>query len=192
MKHYKDWASSISYTILLLYSYGLQEVLEVVHLANRFNFTLLKEAIGIQLADRISLKNVLELLVHADFSHVPELHEKCLQFVDQNAEEILKSDAFLSLPAHNLQCVISRDTFLVPEVSIFQAVLKWKEHNSSVSEEVKSEVLQCIRLSEVSPQEIFQVVEPSGMFDESKLFQAVRVQMKSVLKQMHPRGKTGL
>ncbi len=170
----------------------MQDVLEVVRLADRFNFTLLKEAIGIQLADRISLKNVLELLVHADFCHLLELHEKCLQFVDQNAEEILKSDAFPSLPAHNLQCVISRDTFLVPEVSIFQAVLKWKGRNSSVSAEVKSEVLQCIRLSEVSPQELFQVVEPSGAFDGSKILQAIRVQTMPDLKQMHPRGKRGL
>ncbi len=177
---------------LASYPYLLQVILEVVSLADRFTFTPLKEAIGVQLGDRISASNVLELMVHADYSHLPDLHEQCLQFIDQNAEEVLGSEAFLSLPAHNLQSVISRDTFLVPEVAIFQAVLRWKEHNSGTSGEGLLQVLQCIRLSEISPPEIFGVVEPSGLFDDSKVLRAVRVQTKPELKEMQPRGKKGL
>ncbi len=163
----------------------------MVSLADRFTFTPLKEAIGVQLGDRISASNVLELMVHADYSHLPELHEQCLQFIDQNAEAVLGSEAFLSLPAHNLQSVISRDTFLAPEVAIFQAVLRWKEHNSGTSGEGLSQVLRCIRLSEISQGEIFDVVEPSGLFHQSEILQAIRAQTKLTLKQFHPRGKRG-
>ena len=171
---------------LLLY----QEVLEVVALADRFSFVLLKEALGEQLSRHISQTSVLELLVHADMCHLLQLRKKCLKFIDNNADLMLKSDAFLLLPEDSLACIISRDTFIAPEVSVFRAVLRWKEHNKQSVEEM-GDILKCVRLSEISPQELFEVVEPCSLFDEPSILKAIRVQMKPDLEQMQPRGKYG-
>ena len=159
-------------------------------LADRYSFVLLKEALGEQLSRHIGETNVLEVFVHADMCHLPQLQEKCLKFVDGNADRVLKSNAFLSLPEDNLKDVISRDTFIAPEVSVFQAVLQWKEHNKQSRKEME-EILKCVRLSEISPQDLFAVVEPCNLFQEPSILRAIRIQVKPELEQMQPRGKKG-
>ena len=128
--------------------------------------------------------------MHADMCHLPLLQEKCLKFVDGNAERVLKSNAFLSLPEDNLKDIISRDTFIAPEVSVFRAVLQWKEHNKQSRKEME-EILKCVRLSEISPQDLFAVVEPFNLFQEPSILRAIRIQVKPELEQMQPRGKKG-
>ena len=167
-----------------------QEVLEVVALADRFSFVLLKEALGEQLSRYISQSSVLELLVHADMCHLSQLQKKCLKFIDNNADLVLKSDAFLLLPEDSLTCILSRDTFIAPEVSVFRAVLQWKEHNKQSLEKI-GDILKCVRLSEISPRELFEVVEPCNLFSEPSILKAIRVQMLPDWEQMLPRGKKG-
>ena len=168
----------------------IQEVFKIVGEADRFSFTRLKDAIGEQLAERVDQKNILQILVYADLYHLPKLNESCLCFVDGHAKEILNSQAFLSLPQHNVQSIISRDSFIVSEVCIFQAVLRWKKHNSKTREEI-SGILQCVRLSEIPPKVLFAIVEPCALFEEHCILGAIRVQMKPDLEQMRPRCKKG-
>ena len=54
-----------------------------------------------------------------------------------------------------------------------------------------ADILQCVRLSEIPPEQLFAVVEPSGLFGGNTILDAIRVQMKPELEQMQPRGKKG-
>ena len=159
-------------------------------MADRFGFTLLKMAIGAQLSKHVNKDNVFEMLVHADLCAMSELHQKCLKFCDKNASSVLESDGFLSLPENSLKSILSRDTFDVPEVSIFEALLKWKEHNSCGREEM-GELLDCVRLTRITPQELFQSIEPHALFTELQILTAIRTQTKPQLEQMKPRGRKG-
>ena len=153
---------------------------------------LLKTSIGSYLSTKLSATNATELLVYSDLYSIEELHDKCLAYFDKNAIDFLRSDGLLSLPELSLKSVVSRDSFYVPEVSIFQAVVGWMEHNGLVAGEGLPEVLKCIRLSEMSPQDIFEVVEPRQLFSEPQLLSAVRAQVKQEFQHMKPRGKKGL
>ena len=73
-------------------------MLEIVRLADRFSFTLLKDAMGDQLVGRVNCDNVLQILIYADLYHLPRLQNHCLSFIDKNAAKVLESEAFLSLP----------------------------------------------------------------------------------------------
>ena len=148
----------------------------MVEVADRFRFVGLKEALGEKLSCHISLDTVLLLLFSSEKYHLPELEKMCWKFVEDesNAVRILSSPTFLDLPEHALISLISRDGLIVAEMDIFQAVLRWKERNGKSPEEM-AEVVKCIRLSEFStPNEIFAEVEPTGLFEASSLFSAVR------------------
>ena len=73
-------------------------MLEVIRLADRFDFTLLKDALGDYLMGRTNNTNVLQILVNANLYHLSKLYNHCLGCIDTNAAMILESEALLSLP----------------------------------------------------------------------------------------------
>ena len=167
-----------------------QRVLELATLADRFGLIHLKTAIAAKLESRVSVNNVLQLLVYADLHDLRNLHLRCLHYCDQHPAPILKSGNFSSLPEDALKSILSRDTLDVAELSVFEALLQWKEHNQRNTEEMK-EVLECIHLTRFSPQELFERVEPMGLFTKDEIFTALRAQSMPQLHLLRPRGKKG-
>lgn len=163
--------------------------------ADRFGFVSLKEALGDQLSqNHISLDTVLILLVHSDIYHLQQLHTHCLEFIKNKTHttQVLRHASLLSLPEQSLIAMISRDTLVVPEIEVFKAVQRWKEHNNKSVEEI-GELLKCVRLSEFSSAEqIFTEVEPTGLIESKTILSGVRVLCKPCIGEMRPRGKKGL
>ena len=83
--------------------------------------------------------------------------------------------------------ILSRDSLCVPETQIFQTVVRWKERNEVNEEEMKG-ILDCVRLTELPPQVIFNEIEASGLFESSHIMQALRAQIKPDIELMKPRG----
>ena len=162
--------------------------------ADRFGFIALKEALGDQLSQHhVSLDTVLLLLVHSDIYHLQQLHKACLEFVENksNTSRVLKHSSVLGLPEESLIGIISRDTLMVPEIEVFEAIRKWKEHNDKNIEEI-GKLLDCVRLSEFSSAEqIFKEVEPTGLLDAKTILTGVRVLCKPCVTEMNPRGRKG-
>ena len=79
---------------------------------------------------------------------------------------------------------------MAPELAIFQAVVRWKEHNERSVEEL-ARVLEHVRLGEFSPQEIFNEVEPTKLFSQESILTAVRLQYRPNVTATHPRGRKG-
>ena len=158
-------------------------------LSDRFGFELLKDTLGEKLtwSNFISTENVLLLLTYADMYQATRLLEKCCTFVDSHAIRILCSDAILTVNDRLLMLILSRDSLCVPETQIFQTVVRWKERNE-VNEEVMKGILDCVRLTELTPQVLFSEIEASGLFESGHIMQALRVQMKPDIELMKPRG----
>ena len=167
--------------------------MEVAVVADRFSFVDIKSSLGEQASKYISYDTVLPLLVHSDAHHTPELHKKCLEFIEaeQNTCKVLVSPSFLDLPEGNLISLISRDTFVAPELAIFRAVLHWKKHNQRSVEEM-AEVVKCIRFGRfLSARVMFTEIEPTELFSEASILMGLRVLCKPILEEMQPRGKVG-
>jgi len=111
-------------------------------------------------------------------------------FIDSNAVDVITSPTLLLLPKKNLKGLISRDSFLVEEIRVFRAVRKWMDCNS-VGRGEASELLECVRLTEISPEELEEEVRPSGLYDDDLVAKAIEVRKKAALQCMSPRGKRG-
>ena len=171
-----------------------QAMLEVTSVADRFGFVALKQALGDQFSqNHISLDTVLLLLVHSDMYHLPQLHKGCLAFIEDKSHttDVLNHDSLLDLPEESLIGIISRDTFVAPEIEIFEAVKRWKQRNDKGVKEM-AKVLKCVRLSEFSSaKQVFEDVEPTGLLDEKSILAAARVLCKPSVTEMQPRGRKG-
>ena len=126
---------------------------------------------------------------YADIYNAETLRTRCTYFVDENARRVLKSQTMMILPKEHLKSILSRDSFLVNEMEIFEAVLKWKDYNKFEVEEME-DVLKCIRLTEISPEELGTVVNSSGMYSESTIREAIEQSQSSYVIKT-PRGRLG-
>ena len=146
--------------------------------------------LGEHTAKYVSEDTFLRLFVYSDVHDLPDMKKKCFEFTETNTREVLKSPSFLKLPEEYLVSLISSDRFVASEYDILQAVLKWKEYNEKSVEEME-EITKCIRLSRFSTQEIFTKVQPTGLFNEARLFAGIQVLWKPILSEMQPRGRIG-
>ena len=159
----------------------------MLKLSDQFGFELLKDTLGDKLITEINMENILQLLAYADLYQVTGLLNECCAFIDQCAEDVLLSDSILSVSDHVLLLILSRDSLCVPEILIFQTVVRWKESNKVNKEEMK-EVLDCVRLTEISPRNLFGEVEKSCLFESERIMRALKTQNLLDFELMRPRG----
>ncbi len=53
------------------------------------------------------------------------IEQRCLELIDENGTESLKSDGFKSLKHETLKMIISRDTLNIKEADLWLAALEW-------------------------------------------------------------------
>ena len=159
----------------------------MLKLSDQFGFESLKNALGIKLTDAINTHNVLQLLSYADLYQVTHLLENCCAFVDKHAENVLNSDDIASINDHALTRILSRDSLCVPEIQIFQTVLRWRE-KGDVTDEAMKRVLSCVRLSQIPPRVLLDEVEASSLFKQENIIQALKAQILPDFELMKPRG----
>ncbi|XP_037935016.1 BTB/POZ domain-containing protein 9 [Teleopsis dalmanni] len=153
-----------------------ETILDILGLANQYGFTELEYAISDFLRRHLSLFNACAILDAARLYNLDKLTEVVLQFMDRNAEEIIKCESFKSLSKEALQEMLVRDSFFVPEVNIFQAVSKWCEHNTNVNFE---SVVSLVRLPLMNLEQLLHVVRPTGILPAEKLLDAIDEQATS-------------
>jgi hypothetical protein len=170
-----------------------QDILDVVYAADYMDFNELKSIVGETIMKNIDTDTALQLYVFGHGNDLLKEHDvvgSCLKYIesDSNTRNILKSEEFLELPEEHLIALISRDTFVAPEAEILRAVCRWREHNEKDMEEME-DVAECIRLSRFRVEEIFTVVEPTGLFSEKLMLDGVRALTMTDLSISRPRGR---
>ena len=93
---------------IIFYTLQLQEeiLFEVLGLAHRYGFVELEEAISFYLEGILDNNNVCLIFDLASMFSLQSLCENCLRYMDRNAQEIIKTDAFqgLSVVSRNVLC----------------------------------------------------------------------------------------
>ena len=55
------------------------------------------------------------------------IEEKCLDVVDNLAEDVLKSDEFSEITLSTVERILNRDTLNAGEVDVYKACIRWAE-----------------------------------------------------------------
>ncbi|XP_053374262.1 BTB/POZ domain-containing protein 6-like isoform X2 [Mercenaria mercenaria] len=97
----------------------------LLYSAKKYETNRLTEKCKDYLNTKLSIDNVCVILQHAYKFDESELEEKCLEFVFENGENVLKSDGFSSLPKEVLQKIIESDNLNADDLSIYDACKRW-------------------------------------------------------------------
>ncbi|XP_028408252.1 BTB/POZ domain-containing protein 6-B-like [Dendronephthya gigantea] len=103
----------------------------VVYLSKKYNVPALTEYVKCRLARDMDPGNVLSVLDLAIHFEESDLEEKCWQVIEWRTCEVIASKNFNNVSRKTLASLLRRNHLMIPEVELFQAVLKWIDFQCS-------------------------------------------------------------
>ncbi|KAM7440204.1 hypothetical protein ABFA07_010517 [Porites harrisoni] len=157
---------------------------EMLRIAEDLEITDLQLACEQYFMDNLSVDNAAEFLADAlslakgaGAGGMSSLVNKCIGFMEENAEDVIHTEGFLQLPKAAMIRLVSSDQFAVSEEELWRAVLSWAKRSSGVSKptnqwtekdndkirETLSGVIEHIKLLLIDSSVYAEEVEPTGV-----------------------------
>ena len=161
--------------------------LDLLGLANKYDFSPLQQSIMSYLKATLSVSNVCVIYNVAMFYQLRELCHACTAFVDMNATAVMKTEGFLSLSQQALTELVSRDSFFSPELDIYHGVKRWLEANDVSLSEAK-DLLKVVRLQLLPLKDILGDVRQSELYDANVILDAITMMKMEAPIELRQRG----
>lgn len=121
-------------------------VLSTLYVAKKYLVPHLARACVSYLETSLTAKNACVLLSQSRLFEEPDLMQRCWEVIDAQAELALMSEGFSDIDYCTLESILSRETLMIKEFSLFQAALNWStaeclRHDLDPSPENKRKVL---------------------------------------------------
>ena len=100
-------------------------VMQVLYLANKYIVPSLAKTCTEYLGDNLNASNVFFILPHARKFENKDLEDRCWEVIDEQTEEAVTSDEFVSVERSVIESVVKREALNVTEVELFKAVDRW-------------------------------------------------------------------
>ena len=153
-------------------------VVPLLYLAKKYMVAILTEMCVEALRRKINSENVLTILNNAICFDEQELQSACWHFIERYASDVVSAESFNNITLETLMTLVNRDKLDIPEVKLFQAVLKWSEiqceqKNSAPTAENKRSVMgdafYAIKYLSMTQKDFAQHVSKSGLFTAEEL-----------------------
>ena len=106
-------------------------VISVMYLSKKYIVPSLTKHVKAKLVGDIQPGNVLDILEQAIRFQEKDLEKKCWQVIQWRASDIVGSTNFVNIKQTTLASLLKRDPLNIPEINLFQAVMKWIDHQCS-------------------------------------------------------------
>lgn len=159
-----------------LTEFTVQQILEIFQMSHEYNFRSLNETISKHLISILNLDNVCIFYDLANFYEIDELRIACVQFLDHNAEQVLKKESFQSLSKTNLKSILLRESFCANEKNILIAINKWIKANP---EEDGKELYQQIRMNLIDLEQLIELIRPSELLNSDEILDLIYSTVKN-------------
>ena len=101
-------------------------VMQVLYLAKKYMLPSLAEKCSeFLIRECLDASNVFHVLANAQKYEEKDLENHCWEVIDQQADEAVKSDGFMTIEKSVLEELVERDSLNVREVELFKAVDCW-------------------------------------------------------------------
>ena len=153
-------------------------VIPVMYLSKKYIVPSLTEYVKVKLVRDSNAGNVLGILEQAIHFEEKDLETKCWKVIDWRASGVISSANFVNIKQTTLASLLKRNYLNVSEISLFQAVLKWIDHQCSerglelTTENRRSvigDAVYDLRFIGLNQQEFAKYVSKSGLLTTDEL-----------------------
>ena len=159
------------FKIFLLFLYTGQikiepvNVFELIYLANQYDITILVEKCSEMVKSYIDMDNLLTIWNSVLDLNIVPLNISCLDFFIKNFDAIKSNDSTVTAFSTDIvKFIVTNNNTDLPELYIFQFAHQWITLTKPVNEIITS-IINEIRLSLISMQDLVKIVRPTGLID---------------------------
>ena len=123
----------------------------------------------------VNVMRILELAIRRD---LVELVKECWKSIEDNMTEVAKYDGFCCISHETLMCMLKRKNLQIPEIELFQAVLRWADHKCLLNNleatpqnlrNVIGDAIYEIRFLAMTQEEFAQLVSPTRLLSTAEM-----------------------
>ncbi|EGG21374.1 hypothetical protein DFA_01255 [Cavenderia fasciculata] len=133
--------------------------------------------------------DICKVLYAAEKFRMEKIKSLCFDYITQHSMDILLSSPnWHLLSEENVICILRQDSLRVPEVEIFDSLVRWAKKQYSILRDISfqefdemdflkrklQKPLQCIRFASMSPYQLSNHIEPTNLVDSEILFESYR------------------
>ena len=153
-------------------------VVAIMYLAQKYIIPSLNEKCVNFLLENLNPENVLDVLEQATRFDEKELEKRCWKIIVSKTGEVVASDSFNNTSQTTLTKLLKRNKINIPEVKLFQAVLKWIDFQCSCKNleptgenrrSIIGEAIYDFRFSSMSHKEFAEHVSKSGLLTAEEM-----------------------
>ena len=139
----------------------------ILDAARFFNVAAVEDKVAEFVAKSLDNKNFYSILNIAINKKFDQLLEQCITYMYTNANELVRSSGFCSLPAEVVLMLCKSSDLDIKEIDLFLALVDWHSHQSEVSEDVVKAIFQEVRYPLISKDDLYNKVRPTKVADSS-------------------------
>jgi hypothetical protein len=153
-------------------------IVPVMHLAMKYSVPSLAQKCVTELPSVLEPFKVLGVLERAVEYNQIRIVDECWKIVECDTSEVVKSGGFYNISHATLLSLLKRKNLQIPEIELFQAVLRWADcqclkQNLEVSPEnqrfVIGDAIYEIRFLAMTQEEFAQLVSPTRLLSTSEM-----------------------
>ncbi|XP_058487391.1 kelch-like protein 10 [Solea solea] len=123
-------------------------VQDLMQAADMLSVTAVAEACSDFLCEQISRENCIGMWQYAKFYFYTELRDRAYRYINDHFDEVFPCEEFLYLSMQELSAILGRDDLNVrKEYIVFEAILRWIEHNPEERERHIVDLLSKFRMA---------------------------------------------
>lgn len=169
--------SSFKSMIAFLYtgkiSLSPENVMEILHKSTEYSLQEVRRCCDEYISSNIAPENVCGLYEQGLTYNLPKVVSECYKFICANAYEVFLNDKSTQMSLESMVTIVQSDTLGLSEVQLVHCLVAWgkKKFGESYREDLQP-VIPHLRISTVSPEELYTEIAPTGIFPLEVLYEA--------------------
>ncbi|XP_028394935.1 BTB/POZ domain-containing protein 6-like [Dendronephthya gigantea] len=153
-------------------------IVSVMYLAKKYTVPSLVNKCSKELSSVLEPTEALSILEEAMQYDQMELVEECWEVIESFPNKVIKSAGFSSIRHATLVSLLKRKNLQIPEIELFQAVLKWADYQCAKNNldqtpesrrNVIGDAIHEIRFLAMTQEEFAQIVSPSRLLSTNEM-----------------------
>ena len=147
--------------------------MQVLYLAKKYLLPSLANKCSVYLQENVDVSSVFHVLQHAQKYEDKDLLEHCWKVIENETDEAIKSDDFMTIERPVLEELVQKDLLNVKEVELFRAVDCWAERECKRQGLIAEKIIKGIRFP-VMKQKEFESVLDCGILTQKETCDLVK------------------
>ena len=152
---------------LVLTNQTIDRIIDFMSISKLLELENLSEEISRLLIKELKLENVVLIYEEANRNERIQLKESCERFIDRNAVFLSDQGSLAKLSSECFKKIISRNSFGLNELKIFELVKDWHIYNNKTND-INMDLINEIRLELIPSEELISLKNQSNLINLKK------------------------